>query len=165
MPMRWFMVLVDGIVFVLLTVTGLRKVIFDAIPQAVKVAISAGIGLFIAFIGMQNAGIVVDNACHAGQPDFVQRVHSASVTWAQRVPDPAHDHHGLRHRRDVQEEGQGRGPVGHSRFRGSVLRHRPADCPRLLCADKVQPNLSSDFFGAFKDFGTHGVRQGLHRRL
>ena len=56
------LVLVDGIVFVLLTVTGLRKIIFDAIPQAVKVAISAGIGLFIAFIGMQNAGIVVGNA-------------------------------------------------------------------------------------------------------
>ncbi len=55
------LVLVDGIVFVLLTVTGLRKIIFDAIPQAVKVAISAGIGLFIAFIGMQNAGIVVDD--------------------------------------------------------------------------------------------------------
>ena len=47
------LVLVDGIVFVLLTVTGLRKIIFDAIPQAVKVAISAGIGLFIAFIAMK----------------------------------------------------------------------------------------------------------------
>ena len=54
------LVLVDGIVFVLLTVTGLRKMIFDAIPAAVKTAISAGIGLFIAFIGLQNAGIVVD---------------------------------------------------------------------------------------------------------
>ena len=44
------MVLVDGIVFILLTVTGLRRVIFDAIPKAVKTAISAGIGLFIAFL-------------------------------------------------------------------------------------------------------------------
>ena len=43
------LVLVDGIIFVLLTVTGLRKMIFDAIPAAVKTAISAGIGLFIAF--------------------------------------------------------------------------------------------------------------------
>ena len=56
------LVLVDGIVFVLLTVTGLRKMIFDAIPAAVKTAISAGIGLFIAFIGLQNAGIVVNDA-------------------------------------------------------------------------------------------------------
>ncbi len=52
-------ILVDGVIFVLLTVTGLRKQIFNAIPSCVKVAIPAGIGLFIAFIGLQNAGIVV----------------------------------------------------------------------------------------------------------
>lgn len=52
-------ILIDGIVFVLLTVTGLRKQIFNAIPDCVKTAIPAGIGLFIAFIGLQNAGIVV----------------------------------------------------------------------------------------------------------
>lgn len=45
------MVLVDGIVFILLTVTGLRRIIFEAIPKSVKTAISAGIGLFIAFLG------------------------------------------------------------------------------------------------------------------
>lgn len=52
-------VLLDGIVFVILTVTGLRKAIFDAIPAAVKKAIPAGIGLFIAFIGAQNAKLVI----------------------------------------------------------------------------------------------------------
>ena len=52
-------VLIDGVVFVLLTVTGLRKKIFDAIPKEVRVAIPAGIGLFIAFIGAQNAKLVV----------------------------------------------------------------------------------------------------------
>lgn len=52
-------ILIDGVVFVLLTVTGLRKKIFDAIPRAVRVAIPAGIGLFIAFIGAQNAKLVV----------------------------------------------------------------------------------------------------------
>ncbi len=79
------MVLVDGIVFVLLTVTGLRKIIFDAIPQAVKVAISAGIGLFIAFIGMQNAGIVVDDgATLVNLTSF--NVFSESVTWATVFP-------------------------------------------------------------------------------
>ena len=52
-------VLLDGVIFLLLTVTGLRDFIFRAIPDAVKVAIPAGIGLFIAFIGLQNAGIVV----------------------------------------------------------------------------------------------------------
>ncbi|MBQ7369681.1 MAG: NCS2 family permease [Clostridia bacterium] len=53
-------ILLDGIIFLLLTVTGLREKIFRAIPDSVKVAIPAGIGLFIAFIGLQNAGIVVD---------------------------------------------------------------------------------------------------------
>ncbi len=53
------LVLIDGLVFIILTVTGLRKQLFDAIPKVVRVAIPAGIGLFIAFIGMQNVGLVV----------------------------------------------------------------------------------------------------------
>lgn len=52
-------VLFDGILFVVLTTTGLRKIIFNAIPAAVKAAIPAGIGMFIAFLGLQDAGIVV----------------------------------------------------------------------------------------------------------
>lgn len=54
-------VLADGVLFIILTVTGLRKIIFDAIPKAVKTAIPAGIGLFIAFLGFQDAGIIVND--------------------------------------------------------------------------------------------------------
>ncbi len=53
------LVLFDGILFIVLTVTGLRKLIFQAIPQTVRTAIPAGIGLFIAFLGLQNAKIIV----------------------------------------------------------------------------------------------------------
>ncbi len=53
------LVLIDGLVFIALTLTGLRKKIFEAIPDAVRVAIPAGIGLFIAFLGLQNAKIVI----------------------------------------------------------------------------------------------------------
>lgn len=53
------LILIEGIVFILLTVTGLRKKIFDALPDSVRSAIPAGIGLFIALLGLQNAGIVV----------------------------------------------------------------------------------------------------------
>lgn len=53
--------LIDGVVFLILTVTGLRKKIFEAIPKAVRHAIPVGIGLFIAFIGMQNAGVIVND--------------------------------------------------------------------------------------------------------
>ena len=56
------LILIEGIVFILLTVTGLRKKIFDSLPNAVRIAIPSGIGLFIALLGLQNAGIVVDNA-------------------------------------------------------------------------------------------------------
>ena len=51
--------LIDGLIFILLTVTGLRRLIFEAVPATVKAAIPAGIGLFIAFIGLQNAKIVI----------------------------------------------------------------------------------------------------------
>ncbi|MBE6792204.1 MAG: NCS2 family permease [Ruminococcaceae bacterium] len=56
------LVLIEGVVFILLTVTGLRKKIFDALPQSVRTAIPAGIGLFIALLGLQNAGIVVPSS-------------------------------------------------------------------------------------------------------
>lgn len=54
-------VLIEGIIFILLTVTGIRSLIVEAIPTTLKRAIGAGIGLFIAFIGLKNAGIVVAN--------------------------------------------------------------------------------------------------------
>ncbi|MBO8126276.1 MAG: NCS2 family permease [Firmicutes bacterium] len=54
-------VFISGIVFLILTVSKIREMIIDAIPSPLKLAISAGIGLFIAFIGLQNAGIIVDN--------------------------------------------------------------------------------------------------------
>ena len=54
-------VLLEGIIFVILTVTKVRTWLINAIPGTLKKAIGAGIGLFIAFIGMQNAGIIVNN--------------------------------------------------------------------------------------------------------
>lgn len=55
-------VFLEGIVFILLSVTNVREAIFNAIPMNLKHAVSVGIGLFIAFIGLQNAKIVVDGA-------------------------------------------------------------------------------------------------------
>lgn len=54
-------VFISGIVFFLLTVTGIRQMIVDGIPNVLKSAIAVGIGLFIAFIGFKNAGIVVSS--------------------------------------------------------------------------------------------------------
>lgn len=54
--------LLDGVIFILLTATGARKYIFAAIPDEVKRAVVVGLGLFIAFIGLQNAKVVVGDA-------------------------------------------------------------------------------------------------------
>ena len=54
-------VLLEGIIFIILTLTKVRSWLLNAIPGTLKKAIGAGIGLFIAFIGLQNAGIVVNN--------------------------------------------------------------------------------------------------------
>ena len=55
-------VFVEGLVFVVLSLTNVREAIFNAIPNTLKVAVSVGIGLFICFIGLQNSKIVVDGA-------------------------------------------------------------------------------------------------------
>jgi AGZA family xanthine/uracil permease-like MFS transporter len=51
----------NGILFLMLSVTGVRTKIAEAIPAALKIGVQCGIGLFIAFIGLKNAGLVVDN--------------------------------------------------------------------------------------------------------
>lgn len=79
------LVLVDGIIFIILTVTGLREKIFEAIPDHVRVAIPAGIGLFIAFIGLQNAGIVVNDGATCVTLVSLN-VFSGTATWSSVMP-------------------------------------------------------------------------------
>lgn len=72
-------VLFSGVIFVVLTATGLREYIINAIPMEMKMAVSAGIGFFIAFVGLQGAGIIVsepNTLVHIG--DF----HNSSVLLA-----------------------------------------------------------------------------------
>ena len=54
-------VFLEGIVFILLSLTNVREAIFNAIPFTLKKGVSAGIGLYIAFIGLQGAYLIVDN--------------------------------------------------------------------------------------------------------
>ena len=70
-------ILVSGLIFLLLSVTGARSYIAKAMPECIKKAIPAGIGLFIAFIGFQNVGIVQDNPY-----TLVQFVKLQGVEWA-----------------------------------------------------------------------------------
>lgn len=54
-------VFISGVLFLVISLSGLRKYVIDAIPGALKIAVGAGIGFFITFIGLKNAGIIVDD--------------------------------------------------------------------------------------------------------
>lgn len=55
-------VLLEGVIFIILTVTNLRKMIMNILPETIKKSIGVGIGLYIAFIGLKNAGVIVGNS-------------------------------------------------------------------------------------------------------
>lgn len=71
-------VFIEGIIFILLSLTNVREAIFNAIPMNLKHAVSVGIGLFIAFIGLQNARIVVDSATLVSVFSFKASVESGT---------------------------------------------------------------------------------------
>ena len=144
------LVLFDGIIFVLLTVTGLRKVIFDAIPAAVKMSISAGIGIFIAFLGLQNAGIVVDDgATLVNLRSF--NLLGGNVTWADIFPALV-TLLGL-FAIGIMAKKKVNGAVMWGILGSAVLYYAVGliTVPGFYAA-AIAPNLSSDFLGAFKDF-------------
>ncbi len=74
-------IFLSGLVFLILSVTGIRSYIAKAMPDCIKKAIPAGIGLFIAFIGFQNVGIIQDNPY-----TLVQFVKLNGVAWADIAP-------------------------------------------------------------------------------
>jgi AGZA family xanthine/uracil permease-like MFS transporter len=63
-------VFLEGIIFILLSFVNVREAIINSIPRNIKSAISVGIGLFIAFIGLQNAGVIVGGATLVGLGDI-----------------------------------------------------------------------------------------------
>ena len=78
-------VLLDGIAFIVLTLTGLREKIFRAIPDNIKKAIPVGIGLFIAFLGVQNAKLVVPSSS-TGVTMGSMNLLNPNVAWVQIIP-------------------------------------------------------------------------------
>lgn len=73
-------ILISGLIFLVLSITGLREYIAKAMPDCLKKAIPAGIGLFIAFLGMQNAGLI-----QANQYTLVQFVNIKDGDWVKDV--------------------------------------------------------------------------------
>ena len=76
-------VFVEGLIFILLSVTNVREQIFNAIPRNLKSAVSVGIGLFIAFIGLQNSKIVIGGATLVSlfSLDGYNTLHGVSATF------------------------------------------------------------------------------------
>ncbi len=74
-------VFVEGLIFVVLSVTNVREAIFNAIPIQLKKGVSVGIGLFVAFIGFQNAGLVVNSdSTLVTVVDFTSNFHTVGIS-------------------------------------------------------------------------------------
>ncbi len=72
-------VFVEGIIFIVLSLTNVREAIFNAIPLQLKKGVSVGIGLFVAFIGLQNANLVVDSSTLVSVVDFTEDFHNVGI--------------------------------------------------------------------------------------
>lgn len=72
-------VFIEGLIFIVLSLTNVREAIFNAIPLTLKKGVSVGIGLFIAFIGLQNSGLCVDSATLVGIISFPENFHTAGI--------------------------------------------------------------------------------------
>lgn len=72
-------VFIEGIIFIVLSLTNVRESIFNCIPLELKRAVSVGIGLFIAFIGLQNAGLAVDSATLVSLVDFRENFSTSGI--------------------------------------------------------------------------------------
>lgn len=76
-----FAVFIEGLIFIVLSVTPVREAIFNAIPLQLKKGVSVGIGLFVAFIGLQNGKVVVDGATLVTIVSFKNEIHTTGI-WA-----------------------------------------------------------------------------------
>ncbi|MBR4860796.1 MAG: NCS2 family permease [Firmicutes bacterium] len=74
-----FAVFIEGIVFIIMSLTNMREVIFNAIPLTIKQGVSVGIGLFIAFIGLQNAGLAVDSSTLVTITSFTENFSTSGI--------------------------------------------------------------------------------------
>lgn len=72
-------VFAEGLIFIVLSLTNVREAIFNAIPLTLKRGVSVGIGLFIAFIGLQNAGLSVDSSTLVTIISFSENFHTAGI--------------------------------------------------------------------------------------
>ena len=132
-PEAMGLVVINGLIIVLLAATGLRRLIFNAVPIQLKLAITVGIGLFIAFIGFVDAGFVTSTG--AGSPPVGLGVDGSVAT----VPTLIFVFTLLLTRRARRAQGQGRHPH-RPRHRHRRRRHRRGD---LAASARSSPTTAS----------------------
>ncbi len=145
-------VFVEGMIFILLTVTGLRKKIFTAIPDGVRKAIPAGIGLFIALLGFQNAGLVVASPSTGVTLGSFNLFNNPSNSWSAVLPMivafVALCLTAIMFKRNIK------GALLWGILGGGVLYYVLGFLTVSGFYEySVAPNLTTDFLGAFRDFG------------
>ena len=74
-----FAVFIEGLIFIAMSLTNMREAIFNAIPLTIKQGVSVGIGLFIAFIGLQNAGLAVDSSTLVTITSFTENFSTSGI--------------------------------------------------------------------------------------
>ena len=74
-----FAVFIEGIIFIIMSLTNVREAIFNAIPLTLKRGVSVGIGIFIAFIGLQNAGLCVDSSTLVTITSFTENFNTHGI--------------------------------------------------------------------------------------
>ncbi len=72
-------VFIEGLIFIVLSLFNVREAIFNAIPYNLKKGVSVGIGLFIAFLGLQNAGLCVSSSTLVGLTSFTENFHTSGI--------------------------------------------------------------------------------------
>lgn len=130
-------VFVEGLVFIVLSLTNVREALFNAIPMTLKKAVSAGIGLFIALIGLLNSQIIVANpATKISLYSFKAAVADGTFhTVGRYYGSPRHDWHPLYGYFNGQKS-TGQHPLGHSLY---VDSRRYLRAYRPLCTQSEPP--------------------------
>ena len=100
-------VFVEGVIFIALSLTNVREGIFNAIPMTLKSAVSVGIGLFVAFVGLQNAKLIVNSDSYTGHLPALQGRNLPQRGRGRYSGSAGRGHH----RHPAGQKGQGRHSV------------------------------------------------------
>ena len=127
---------ISGILFIILSLTGLREFIINSIPKSLKHAVGTGIGFFIAFLGFQNAGIIVNNeSTLVGLGDFKDSLLYAAKLAAYFSKGRNHPQLPVDYTRRKYVKKSANAPAGlvtYTNFKTLIIGLTPEDVARII---------------------------------